>query len=136
MGFAGNYSCIIIGIVRFWQIFVVDLVGNLTGTSLMTYMLCTIELMLAGLCINIPMLRPFYLRWRQKTNLSHSGSGPNGASGVMDGSKTGYLATATGKSHKDNSTWIELVRAIASAHSRIPIYIHPPASVTAMLGRE
>jgi hypothetical protein len=51
-----NHSCVVIGIVRFWQIFVIDLIGSLTGTSLTTFMLVTIELMLAGLCINIPML--------------------------------------------------------------------------------
>ncbi|TEA15262.1 Satratoxin biosynthesis SC1 cluster protein 4 [Colletotrichum sidae] len=64
--FALGLACCVIGIVRFWQIFVIDLIGNLTGTSLTTFMLCTVELMLAGLCINIPMLRPFYLRWRSK----------------------------------------------------------------------
>ena len=34
------------------QIYTIDLIGNLTGTSLITFMLCTVELMLAGLCIN------------------------------------------------------------------------------------
>ena len=54
----------------------IDLLGNLTGTSGTTFMLCTVELMLAGLCINIPMLRPFYLQWRKKyklTTMSNSG---------------------------------------------------------------
>ncbi|KXH67555.1 hypothetical protein CSAL01_04323 [Colletotrichum salicis] len=64
--FVLGLECCVIGIVRFWQIYVIDLIGNLTGTSLTTFMLCTVELMLAGLCINIPMLRPFYLRWRAK----------------------------------------------------------------------
>ena len=95
--------------MRFWQIFVVDLEGNLTGTSLMTFMLCTIELMLAGLCINIPMLRPFYLRWRQRSKLSQR-SNTGDASGVMSGSGTGYTASARAKGKKD-ITWIELVRA-------------------------
>ncbi|KAL2185867.1 hypothetical protein L209DRAFT_779968 [Thermothelomyces heterothallicus CBS 203.75] len=107
--FAIGFACVLIGIVRFWQIFVIDLVGNLTGTSLMTFMLCTIELMLAGICINIPMLRPFYLRWRRKT--TQSGSRTEGTADIT-GSKSKYFATATGKkshkSHKDNNTWIEL----------------------------
>ncbi|KAL2163793.1 hypothetical protein VTH06DRAFT_5852 [Thermothelomyces fergusii] len=109
--FAIGLACVLIGIVRFWQIFVIDLVGNLTGTSLMTYNLCTIELMLAGICINIPQLRPFYLRWRQRRKASQSGSRSDGTADIS-GSKSRYFATATGKlshkSHKDNNTWIEL----------------------------
>lgn len=105
--FCIGFACVIIGIVRFWQIFVIDLVGNLTGTSLTTFMLCTIELMLAGICINIPMLRPFYLRWRQKSKISQSGSRSEGPSSMFNSSKSRYLATARSKSHKDN-TWIEL----------------------------
>ncbi|KAM0692428.1 hypothetical protein Q7P36_008631 [Cladosporium allicinum] len=72
--FALGAACVIIGIVRFWQIYVINLIGNLTGTSLTTFMLCSIELMLAGLCVNIPMLRPFYLRWRTKHKMSQGGS--------------------------------------------------------------
>ncbi|KAF9878086.1 hypothetical protein CkaCkLH20_04662 [Colletotrichum karsti] len=72
--FALGLACCVIGIARFVLIFVIDLVGNLTGTSLTTFMLCTVELTLAGLCINIPMLRPFYLRWRAKYKSSMENS--------------------------------------------------------------
>ncbi|KAK4247432.1 integral membrane [Corynascus novoguineensis] len=106
--FAIGLACVIIGIVRFWQIFVIDLIGNLTGTSLMTFMLCSIELMLAGICINIPMLRPFYLRWRQRSKISESGSRNERTTDAISGSKSKYFASATGKSHMDNNTWIEL----------------------------
>ncbi|KAL2151656.1 hypothetical protein VTH82DRAFT_6754 [Thermothelomyces myriococcoides] len=109
--FAIGLACVLIGIVRFWQIFVIDLIGNLTGTSLMTYMLCTVELMLACICINIPQLRPFYLQWRQKYKASRSGSRTEGTADLT-GSKSKYFATATGKishrSHRENNTWIEL----------------------------
>lgn len=74
----------------------------------MTFMLCTVELMLAGICINIPMLRPFYLRWRQRSKMSQSGHTEN-TNVMMNGSKSGYLASAKGRSQHDHSTWIELV---------------------------
>ncbi|KAL2018689.1 hypothetical protein VTK56DRAFT_524 [Thermocarpiscus australiensis] len=106
--FAIGLACVLIGIVRFWQIFVIDLIGNLTGTSLNTFMLCSIELMLAGICINIPMLRPFYIRWRQKSKTSQSGSRAEGTTDMLSGSKSKYFASATGKGHKDDNTWIEL----------------------------
>jgi hypothetical protein len=54
----------------------IDLIGNLTGTSLTTFMLCTIELMLAGICTSLPMIRPFYLKLRshyKKSSMSGSG---------------------------------------------------------------
>ncbi|KAJ4403693.1 hypothetical protein N0V91_006393 [Didymella pomorum] len=73
-------ACIIISLARFILIYAIDLIGNLTGTSLTTFMLCSIELMLAGLCINIPMLRPFYIRVRAKyKSSSMSGSGALGS---------------------------------------------------------
>ncbi|KAF2642279.1 hypothetical protein P280DRAFT_540077 [Massarina eburnea CBS 473.64] len=64
--FGLGLGCCVISLARFIQIYTIDLIGNLTGTSLTTFMLCNIELMLAGLCTNIPMLRPFYLRCRAK----------------------------------------------------------------------
>lgn len=74
--FSIGLACVIIGIARFILMYTINLLENLTGTSLTTFMLCTIELMLAGLCINIPMLRPFYLQWRAKyKNSSFSNSG-------------------------------------------------------------
>lgn len=88
------------------QIYTIDLIGNLTGTSLTTFMLCTVELMLAGLCINIPMLRPFYIRLRakyksssmsnSKGQTSHKGSDSRQLGGVQ-ARPANYMA------------WIELV---------------------------
>ncbi|KAF4831246.1 Satratoxin biosynthesis SC1 cluster protein 4 [Colletotrichum tropicale] len=83
--FALGLACCVIGIVRFVLIFTIDLIGNLTGTSITTFMLCTIELMLAGLCINIPMLRPFYVRWRARYK-SSSMENSNEQSGYKHGS--------------------------------------------------
>lgn len=98
-------SCVIIGVVRFWQVFVVDIERNLTGTSLMTFMLCTIELMLAGICINIPMLRPFYLRWRQKSKASQTGS----SNVITNGTRPRYMGSTKSKGQTEHGTWIELV---------------------------
>ncbi|KAF2626247.1 hypothetical protein BU25DRAFT_472527 [Macroventuria anomochaeta] len=78
-------ACVNISLARFIQIYAIDLIGNLTGTSLTTFMLCTVELMLAGLCTNIPMLQPFYIRLRVKyksSSMSNSGGqGSHKASG-------------------------------------------------------
>lgn len=98
------YRCVIIGIVRFWQIYVIDLIGNLTGTSLTTFMLCSIELMLAGLCINIPMFRPFYIKWREQYKSSRGSHGK--ASYVT--SESGVIAPSQGDT-PGHATWVELV---------------------------
>ncbi|OHE96519.1 hypothetical protein CORC01_08117 [Colletotrichum orchidophilum] len=103
--FALGLACCVIGIVRFWQIFVIDLIGNLTGTSLTTFMLCTVELMLAGLCINIPMLRPFYLRWRAKYK-SSSLENSNSQSAFNKGSRSGQLKVQPKPGQY--TAWIEL----------------------------
>jgi hypothetical protein len=90
-------------------IYAIDLIGNLTGTSLTTFMLCSIELMLAGLCINIPMLRPFYIRVRAKyKSSSMSGSGALG-SHKQSGSR--QLGAVTPNRVGHHTAWIELVRA-------------------------
>ncbi|KAH9869678.1 hypothetical protein IAQ61_006890 [Plenodomus lingam] len=80
--FGIGLACVVISIARFILMYTIDLLSNLTGTSLTTFMLCTIELMLAGLCISIPMLRPFYIQWRAKYKQSSSGhSGQASTSG-------------------------------------------------------
>ncbi|KAK3989319.1 hypothetical protein QBC44DRAFT_291130 [Cladorrhinum sp. PSN332] len=103
--FAIGLACVLIGIVRFWQIYVIDLLGNFTGTSLTTFMLCSVELMLAGICINIPMLRPFYLRWRQK----HKSSGYDSSYPHPGSHKpTGNVPTVGSAPGNYPATWIEL----------------------------
>lgn len=99
-------SCVVIGIVRFWLIFKIDLIGNLTGTSLTTFMLCSIELMLAGLCINIPMLRPFYLRWRTKQKSSENGLSEGQA--AYKSYQSDPLAVGQ-PGQRNHTAWIELV---------------------------
>ena len=106
-------SCVVIGIVRFWLIFTVDLFNNLTGTSLTTFMLCSIELMLAGLCINIPMLRPFYLRWRTKQKTSENGLSEGQA--AYKSYQSDPLAVGQ-PGQRNHTAWIELVSLLYLSH--------------------
>jgi hypothetical protein len=88
------------------QIYTIDLIGNLTGTSLTTFMLCTVELMLAGLCINIPMLRPFYIRLRSKyKSTSMNNSGQLGSHKLSDSRQLGAVQARPA----NYMAWIELV---------------------------
>ncbi|KAK4458579.1 hypothetical protein QBC42DRAFT_340937 [Cladorrhinum samala] len=107
--FAIGLACVLIGIVRFWQILTIDLLGNLTGTSLTTFMLCSIELMLAGICINIPMLRPFYLHWRRKYKSSGNDSyhSYNPHSGLKASDAVLTIGSAPGPRF-GTAAWIEL----------------------------
>lgn len=123
--FGLGLACVFISIARFIMMYTIgqyptsrqrcykgradflDLLSNLTGTSLTTFMLCSVELMLAGMCINIPMLRPFYLQWRAKykdSSLSNSGR----RSAPLSGPLSGPL-----KSEQDRpghyTQWLELV---------------------------
>ncbi|KAK4159810.1 hypothetical protein QBC43DRAFT_271562 [Cladorrhinum sp. PSN259] len=104
--FAIGLACVLIGIVRFWQIYVIDLIGNLTGTSLTTFMLCSVELMLAGICINIPMLRPFYLRWRQK--YKSSGQDSSYLHGGNSRKPSNNVPTVGSTPGNYTAAWIEL----------------------------
>ncbi|EMD95655.1 hypothetical protein COCC4DRAFT_18574 [Bipolaris maydis ATCC 48331] len=104
--FGLGLACVFIGIARFVLIYTIDLIGNLTGTSGTTFMLCTVELMLASLCINIPMLRPFYLRWR-----SHYKSSSMDSSGLKSGPKrspTGGLGGSQQQRPGHYTQWMEL----------------------------
>ncbi|KAM0723252.1 hypothetical protein Q7P37_001453 [Cladosporium fusiforme] len=104
--FALGLACVIISIVRFWQIFVINLLGDLTGTSLTTFMLCAIELMLAGLCINIPMFRPFYLRWRNKHRSTQASRGK--ATYGSSRSRSGLPGGSSSNAEQGHTAWIEL----------------------------
>ncbi|KAH6633054.1 hypothetical protein C7974DRAFT_163968 [Boeremia exigua] len=98
-------ACVFISLARFIQIYTIDLIGNLTGTSLTTFMLCTVELMLAGLCINIPMLRPFYIRLRAKYKSTSTGSSGGQGSHKVSGSRQLGDVAARPVNHM---AWIEL----------------------------
>ena len=111
--------CCIIGCVRFWQISSVNLIGNLTGTSLTSFVFCTVELMLAGLCINIPMLQSFYQRYRAKYKSSQSSGIPSQVSSSQP--QEGQQAPSLQPNRGDYSAWIELVCSCS-----FPINLCPP----------
>jgi len=122
--FGLGLACVFISIARFVLMYTIDLLSNLTGTSLTTFMLCTVELMLAGLCINIPTLRPFYLQWRTKYKESSLGS-----SGRRDS------VPHRSKEHKPGlyTQWLELDRTNvtithddASSERRLAASYPPP----------
>ncbi|TID19325.1 integral membrane protein [Venturia nashicola] len=99
-------ACVFISLARFIQLYTIDFIGNLTGTSLITFMLCSLELILAGLCINIPMLRPFYIRIRAKYK---SSVGSNGSCGLDAHQSSGsrQIREPQNRPEKD-MTWLEL----------------------------
>ena len=71
-------------------------------------MLCTVELMLAGLCINIPMLRPFYLQWRAKYKLSSIGTSGR-ISALKRSNAGGQLGSMPNQARPGHYTqWMEL----------------------------
>lgn len=73
-------------------------------------MLCSLELILAGLCINIPMLRPFYIRLRAKYKGS-SGSNDFSGLGAHKPSGSRQIRELQERPEKD-MTWLELVRIL------------------------
>ncbi|KAF2994180.1 hypothetical protein E8E13_001719 [Curvularia kusanoi] len=99
-------ACVIISLARFIEIYTIDLIGNLTGTSLTTFMLCSVELMLAGLSINIPMLRPFYIRFRSRYSKSSS-AGKSGGYASHKASGSRQLGDAPVRP-QNYMAWIEL----------------------------
>ncbi|KAH9907715.1 hypothetical protein F4778DRAFT_718845, partial [Xylariomycetidae sp. FL2044] len=60
-------ACVICAIFRLIYISTVDLNSNVTGTMPTTIFLFILEPNLAILCVSIPMLRPFYARYKKRT---------------------------------------------------------------------
>lgn len=102
------------------QLYTIDLLGNLTGTSLTTFMLCSVELILAGLCINIPMLRPFYIRLRAKYKMSSGSNDSSGKVGAHKMSGSRQMNVLPERPEKD-MTWLELVSVLKATLSNSKI---------------
>ncbi|KAI1656380.1 hypothetical protein F4813DRAFT_134236 [Daldinia decipiens] len=66
--FALGIACVICAIFRVIYISTVDLTTNITGTMPTTIFLFILEPNLAILCVSIPMLRPFWVRYKQNTH--------------------------------------------------------------------
>ncbi|KAI8958747.1 hypothetical protein F5Y11DRAFT_335292 [Daldinia sp. FL1419] len=65
--FALGTACVICAIFRVIYISTVDLNSNITGTMPTTIFLFILEPNLAILCVSIPMLRPFWIRYKERT---------------------------------------------------------------------
>ncbi|KAI0109286.1 hypothetical protein F4776DRAFT_657259 [Hypoxylon sp. NC0597] len=65
--FALGIACVICAIFRFYYISNVALSSNVTGTMSTTIFLFILEPNLAILCVSIPMLRPLYSRYKERT---------------------------------------------------------------------
>ncbi|KAI0842324.1 hypothetical protein F5Y06DRAFT_257313 [Hypoxylon sp. FL0890] len=65
--FALGIACVICAIFRIYYISNVALSSNVTGTMSTTIFLFILEPNLAILCVSIPMLRPLYSRYRERT---------------------------------------------------------------------
>ncbi|KAI1640002.1 hypothetical protein F4809DRAFT_592109 [Biscogniauxia mediterranea] len=63
--FALGLACVVCAIFRLIYISTVDLTTNITGTMPSTVFLFILEPNLAILCVSIPMLRPFWVRYKK-----------------------------------------------------------------------
>ncbi|KAH7322603.1 hypothetical protein B0I35DRAFT_509912 [Stachybotrys elegans] len=91
-------ACVVCAIFRIIYISTVDLNSNITGTMPTTVLLFVLEPNLAILCVSIPMLRPFFVRFKQRLGFSVGSSGAAYASGGQ--SKPSRLNSQTG-----DATW-------------------------------
>lgn len=86
--FALGIASVAIAIWRLVTVFQLDIAANLTGTVELAVFLCTMETVLALLCINIPLLRPLYRRFivrQSSSKLDESGHGTYGRGGHSGG---------------------------------------------------
>ncbi|KAL6351903.1 hypothetical protein LRP88_14715 [Fusarium phalaenopsidis] len=64
--FALGLACVVCAVFRLIYISTVDLNSNVTGTMPTTIFLFILEPNLAILCVSIPMLRPFYAKYKKR----------------------------------------------------------------------
>ncbi|KAF7549736.1 hypothetical protein G7046_g8248 [Stylonectria norvegica] len=64
--FALGLACVVCAVFRLIYISTVDISGNISGTMPTTVFLFTLEPNLAILCVSIPMLRPFYAKYKKR----------------------------------------------------------------------
>lgn len=90
--------CIICAIFRLIYISTVDLNSNVTGTMPTTIFLFILEPNLAILCVSIPMLRPFYAKYKRRIGGSrlHEYSDER-STGFKDRSRSGQVSKAGGR---------------------------------------
>lgn len=93
--FALGLACVVCAVFRLIYISTVDLNGDITGTMPTTIFLFILEPNLAILCVSIPMLRPFYAKYKKRMGGSRLDEYSNSRStGFRDQSRTGASSAA------------------------------------------
>ncbi|PCD34196.1 hypothetical protein FGRA07_08514 [Fusarium graminearum] len=106
--FALGLACVVCAVFRLIYISTVDLNTNITGTMPTTVFLFILEPNLAILCVSIPMLRPFYAKYKKRMGGSRLDEYSNSRStGFRDMSRTGASSAAAPEAVRDPnlSTW-------------------------------
>ncbi|KAF5022204.1 hypothetical protein F66182_5791 [Fusarium sp. NRRL 66182] len=95
--FALGLACVVCAVFRLIYISTVDLNGNITGTMPTTIFLFILEPNLAILCVSIPMLRPFYAKYKKRMGGSRLDEySSERSTGFRDRSRTGGTGASTG----------------------------------------
>ncbi|KAK7425046.1 hypothetical protein QQZ08_008322 [Neonectria magnoliae] len=102
-------NCVVCAIFRLMYISTVDLNGNITGTMPTTIFLFILEPNLAILCVSIPMLRPFYAKYKRRMGGSKLQEySDERSTGFRDRSRSGQESKARMGSPPDNATTWEM----------------------------
>jgi hypothetical protein len=115
--FSLGIASIAIAVWRLVTVFSVDLAENITGSLELAVFLCTLETVLALLCVNIPLLRPLYRRfvlrqWSSKIDEISSRYGNHATAESAGPSRTTDLEldNYTKSRGFDHSTYVEEVQ--------------------------
>ncbi|KAF4458066.1 integral membrane [Fusarium albosuccineum] len=105
--FALGLACVVCAIFRLIYISTVDLNSNVTGTMPTTIFLFILEPNLAILCVSIPMLRPFYAKYKKRMGGSRLDDYSDERSGAYrDQSRSGPASKLGSNIRAENlSTW-------------------------------
>ncbi|KAF5680014.1 integral membrane protein [Fusarium heterosporum] len=106
--FALGLACVVCAVFRLIYISTVDLNSNITGTMSTTIFLFILEPNLAILCVSIPMLRPFYAKYKKRMGGSRLDEySTERSTGFRDQSRTGATSTHPAEVSLDPnlSTW-------------------------------
>ncbi|KAH7018909.1 hypothetical protein EDB80DRAFT_599929, partial [Ilyonectria destructans] len=100
-------ACVVCAIFRLIYISTVDLAGNVTGTMPTTVFLFTLEPNLAVLCVSIPMLRPFYAKYKRRMGGSKLDEySDERSTGFRDRSqRSAPVSKVRSGSNPDSSSW-------------------------------
>ncbi|KAF4981155.1 hypothetical protein FZEAL_2989 [Fusarium zealandicum] len=105
--FALGLACVVCAVFRLIYISTVDLNANVTGTMPTTIFLFILEPNLAILCVSIPMLRPFYAKYKKRMGGSRLEEySDERSAGYVDRSRTGQRSHPGTHIRAENlSTW-------------------------------